>query len=182
MIFSSLPDYRRFSDDALKRLSDGRSTADRLAGMLFNLAILAGLWGAPLYARWVILSDIQETKGLPEAVLGRWPVGDNSLLEFTPDQQIRLFWHGALIETADYRISGDMLEISNFKLQPGDHDLELNRQRYQIAIRADQLIVTPSASGFMPVPHNAAWEGSRLRLTLPHFHGSSVQFPRENRR
>jgi hypothetical protein len=182
MIFSSLPDYRRFSDAALERLREGRSPADRFAGMLFNLAILAGLWGAPLYARWVILSDIQETKGLPEAVLGRWLVGDKSLLEFTPDQQIRLFRDDALIETADYRIIGDTLQISNFKLQPGDHELELNQQRYQISLRAGQLIVTPSTSGFTPVPEHAQWEEGRLRLILPHFHGDSVRFLRENRR
>jgi hypothetical protein len=184
MIFSSLPDYRRFSDAALERIrqDDGRKTFDRLAAMLFNLAILAGLWGAPLYARWMVLSDMHETKSLSEVVLGRWRVGDTSLLEFTLDQQIRLFWHGALIETADYRIIGDMLEISNFKLQPGDHELELNQQYYQIALRTGQLIVTPSTSGFTPVPEHAQWEESRLRLILPHFHGASVQFLRENRR
>jgi hypothetical protein len=73
-MFSSLPDYRRFAEADLQRLRKDhkRNPSNRLGGMMFNLVLLAGLWGVPLYARWFVLSNITSTHPLPEAVLGEW--------------------------------------------------------------------------------------------------------------
>jgi len=182
MIFS-LPSYRRLSEADLERFRNAgdQQSSIRVARALFNILLLAGLWGAPLYARWCVLSDMKETPSLSEAVLGQWRYGDKSLLEFTSDQQIRLSQDGMMIETASYRIVGDVLEIYDFKLQLGHHDLEINQQRYQISILDENLIVRPSAIGFTPVPEHTQWERSGLRMVLPQFHGASVQFRRRDK-
>ena len=182
MIFS-LPSYRRLSEADLDRLSrdEDRNSSNRIARVLFNLLLLAGLWGVPIYARWVFLSDVVGTKSLPNAMLGKWWKDDEVYLEFTADQQIRLFWKGAMIETADYRIFGDMLEVSDITRHPGDRHLSVNPQHYRISIRGHQLDITPSTTGFTPIPERST-EGSTLRLVLPAWHDATVHLRRRAER
>jgi hypothetical protein len=177
MIFS-LPSYRRLSetDLACLRKDDAQQTSTRAARVFFNLLLLVGLWGAPLYARWVVLAD------LPKAVLGKWQHGEKNVLEFTPNYQVRLLRDGDAIETAKYRFAGDVLVLSDFRRQPGDRPLPVDQQGYSISLHGDRLTITPAADWFTPVPDNAAREGSSLRLLLPAFHGASVQFRRANDR
>ena len=40
--------------------------------MLLNLLLLSGLWGMPLYARWLVLADQAMDQPLSEAVVGKW--------------------------------------------------------------------------------------------------------------
>jgi hypothetical protein len=194
MIFS-LPSYRRLSEADLARLrrDDERYPFNRVVRMLLNLLLLSGLWGMPLYARWIVLPDIVgvETKNLPKAILGEWwsdrKFGEwwnehKAVVELTAAQQVRLFWEGALIETADYRIVENVLEVSDFRSQPVDHRLLVNPQRFQISIHGNQLILTPASFGFTPIPENAVWEGSSLRLVLPTWQGWSVTFWRRDNR
>jgi hypothetical protein len=179
----SLPDYRRFAEATIRRIrKDRKRRTDRPARMLFNVLLLAGLWGIPLYGRWLMLSDTDITQDLPEAVLGRWLIGEKGergVLEFTPRKQLRLIRNnGVMIESADYEIVGDALWLSNFKSR-SDHLLPVDHQRYQISIRDDRLIVKPATSGFTHIPEHAADEGpSWLRMELPPWQGVNRQFQR----
>ncbi|MGH7168893.1 MAG: hypothetical protein ACRELF_01065 [Gemmataceae bacterium] len=179
MIFS-LPSYRRLSEVDLDRLrrDEDRDSSNRVARVLFNLLLLMGLWGVPLYARWVLLSDVVGAESLPKAALGKWWKDDKAVLEFTADQQLRLIQNGALIESADYWMLGDTLNVSDFKSQPGNHRLPVSRQCFHISIRDDRLDVTPATTGFTAIPEKAWVEGSSLRLVLPAWHGATVQFRR----
>jgi hypothetical protein len=177
MDFCSMPDYRRRFATALQRIrkDDDSQISNRIVRALSHILILAVLWGVPLYGRWMLLSARSAGPSLSAAVIGKWG-SERSFLEFTPDHQIRLFDDAELIETASYEIAGDVLQISDFKLQPGDEELPLNQQCYRISIVGDQLTITPSTLpgfGFTPVPDNAAWEVSRLRRWLPGSHGTS---------
>ena len=189
----SLPNYRRLSDADLDRLrrDNDRNSSSSVARILFNLLLLAGLWGVPLYARWMLLADVIGAESLPKAILGEWWDdrhhgewwnADKAVLEFTTDQQIRLFWGKALIETANYRIVGNTLEVSNFIHHPDGRHLTVNSQHYQITIYGNRLNVSPSTTGFTPVPENAAEEWSGLRSVLPTSRGAFVRFWRRDKR
>ena len=82
------------------------------------------------------------------------------------------------METADYRIFGDMLEVSEFTRH---RRLSVNPQHYRITIRGDQLTITPSRTGFTPIAERSG-EGSALRWVLPPFSDRSVHFRRQNKR
>jgi hypothetical protein len=186
-MFPSLPNYRRFAETTIQRIRKNRKRkTDRPARMLFNVLLLAGLWGVPLYARWMILSDLNVIQVLSEEVLGKWEMdnkGHKRILEFTL-KQLRLIQNKAITESADYQIVGDALWVSSFKSQPGDHPLPVNQQRYQISIRDHRLIIKPATTGFTRIPENAAWEGpSQLRIiVLPPWQGAISQFQRADNR
>jgi hypothetical protein len=152
--------------------------------MLFNVVLLAGLWGIPLYGRWMILPGVNPTQALAEAMLGKWQIGkegSRSFFEFTPKQLRLVGKKGETIESADYDIAGDVLMLSGFKLQPGDRDLEIGHQCYRISIRGDQFTVTPSDAGFMPI-HRHDWPECRLRELLPRSQGQTREFQRADNR
>jgi hypothetical protein len=181
-MFPSLPDYRRIAEATIQRIrKDRKRTTDRPARMLFNVLLLTGLWGVPLYARWMILSDMNVAQVLSEDILGKWLIGEKGargFLEFTPKRQLRLIQNnGVMIESADFEIVGGALWVSNFKSQPGGHLLPTDHQCYQISIRDDQLIVKPATSGFTHVPVDS-WEEGRLRMVLPPWQGVIRQFQR----
>lgn len=182
-MFSSLPDYPRSAETVLQPPREGNEgkAADRIGRMLFRLAILAGLWGVVLYARWMIVSDMIPAQNLPEAVLGKWQsdrMDGRSFIEFTPNHQLRLVGNGTTIESADYEIVGGELMIWRFQHPPGDRDLELGQQCYQISVRGNQLAVTVSDRGITPIPEHTQFEPSSLRLLLPFWQGYTVQFQR----
>ncbi len=186
-MFSSLPDYRRFAESSLRRLrkDQKRTTSGRLGRIVFNLVLLAGLWGLPLYARWMVVSEMNATLPLSSSLLeGEWRGDDGSVLLFAPSKELRLIEKGTMIESADYRIVDDELEIGGFMRQPGDRFLPVVVQRYQVrfTIRGDRMIIVPAKKGFTPIPEKASEEGSRLRLVLPPFRGISVVFHRADER
>jgi hypothetical protein len=198
-MFSSLPDYRHFADSALQRLGNDpeRKPSTRFGGMVLNLVLLAGLWGLPLYARRIVLSDRNgsesthesTTKTTPESrvnlsedIIGKWQSAGANYLEFTANQQLQLIQNEELIETADYRIVGEVLEVSSFKLQPGDRDLEINQQKYRISIHGDQLALKAADKGFTPIAEKMQWEKSNLRKVLPPWHGPIIRFERADNR
>ncbi len=179
----SLPSYRRFAEATIQRINKARKrkSSDRPVRMLFNVVLLAGLWGLPLYSRWLILPDKNIIQDLPEAVLGRWLIGEKGergVLEFTPKKQLRLIRNGAIIESAEYEIIGDSLWVSDFKSQSRDHLLPVDQQRYEISVYDNRLIVKPATSGFTHIPENSALEGSGLRLVLPPWQIVISQFQR----
>lgn len=180
-MFSSLPDYRRFAESALPRLRKDheRETSNRIGGMAFNIILLAGLWGVPLYARWMILSDRNPTQNLSTEVLGKWRKDDSHILEFTRRGELLLILirNKVVVESADYRIAGDVLEVSGFTQQPENRLLPVNQQRYQLFLRGDRLLIKPATTGFTSIPERAS-EGSGLRLVLPPWSGVTVQFQR----
>ncbi len=182
----SLPSYRRFAEATIQRINKARKrkSSDRPARMLFNVVLLAGLWGIPLYGRWMILTAMNPTQALTEAILGKWRIGKEgswSFFEFTPKQLRLVGKKGEMIESADYDIAGDVLMLFAFKLQPGDHDLEIGQQCYQISIRGDQLTVTPSNAGFTPIDRHD-WPECRLRGLLPRRQGETREFQRADNR
>ncbi len=149
MIFSSLPDYRRFSDAALKRLSEERSTADRLAGMLFNLAILAGLWGAPLYARCVILSDLQSPKDFSNTIRGTWRTtnGSHFVITFTEQGEFLVSWKGRLVDSTRFWFdekNANVVLLGILGEQIRDHKGVLVNCGFQEAVKGDRLFVKRS--------------------------------------
>jgi hypothetical protein len=182
-MFSSLPDYRRFAESALRRLrkDQKRTTCGRLSRIVCNLVILTGLWGLPLYARWMVVSEMNATLPLSWSLLGgEWRSDDGSVLLFTWGDELRLIVNGTMIESANYRIVDDELEIGGFMRHPGDRPLPVVVQRYQVTftIRGDRMTIVPAKKGFTPIPEKASEEGSRLRLVLPPFRGTSVVFHR----
>lgn len=180
-MFSSLPDYRRFAEATLQRLrmDPKQKTSDRLGGMVINIVLLAGLWGVPLYARWLILSDVNSTQPLSEAVLGKWRRDDRDILEFTRRGELHLIRNEVMVESADYRIEGDILEVSGFTEQPDDRPLPVVQQRYQIAIRGARLIIKPAPSGVNWVPDRRHAEGGNsLLFVLPPWSGVTAHFQR----
>jgi hypothetical protein len=191
-MLSSLPDYRRFAEADFQwpRKENDRKTSDRFERMFFNVVLLAALWGGPMYARWMILSDMNITDNitqvplevvlgdLPEAVLGEWRFGAESFLEFTPNHQLELIGSRGIIESADYQIVGDVLKISGFKRQPDNLDLAIVEQCYRISIRGGTLIITPSDSGFTPFDRHTPSEGYLRSVVLPPFYGAIIQYQR----
>jgi hypothetical protein len=175
MIFSSLPDYRRFSDAALQRLREERSTADRFAGVLFNLTILAGLWGAPLYARWMILS---------ESILGTWRTLDGSQfrITFTEDGRFILGWKGIPVETADYRFDNQgksRVVLSHFRAQFSDVKHSLGQECwFDISLTENALYLRRSLD-FRDNPRpGRVWEVGGEHLELPPKQGQSLVLER----
>lgn len=183
-MFSSLPDYRRFAELALPRLrkDNEREPSNRLGSMMLNVVLLAGLWGVPLYARWIVLSDLSLSSNLAAEILGKWRIGDASYLEFTAHHQLRLIVNETLKETAHYRIIGDVLEVSRFTLQPENRTLEINQQNYRVSIHGNQLAATAADVGFTPIPEHAQEERSGLRKVLPPWHGPIIRFRRADNR
>jgi hypothetical protein len=181
-MYDSIPDYRRFAESAMQRVRKNhqRTSSDRLARLLFNVVLLAGLWGVPLYARWLVMSSMNVTQGLSEIILGRWQIVEsgNGFLEFTPKMQVRLVGrNGIVIESADYQIAGEALMVFGFKLQPGNRDLEMEQQQcYRISIRGDQLTIASSDRGFTAIPRHGS--DSHLRRVLPHWVGAIFHFQR----
>ena len=67
MTFSSLPDYRDLSSAAQNQCeADVRRTlSDVICTTLFDLLLLAALWGLPYYLRSVVVADLHERQTLP---------------------------------------------------------------------------------------------------------------------
>lgn len=173
MIFS-LPSYRRLSDMDLARLrrDDERNPSRRAMRMLLNLLLLSGLWGMPLYARWLVVADQARGQPLSEAVLGKWWRDEEVFLEFTPDRHLRLCREEGLIESAEYQIVGDMLWVSDFRRRDL---LAVEPQCFRISLRGNQLILTPAKDGFTARGRD---DRSSLRTVLPAWEGATVQFQR----
>jgi hypothetical protein len=126
MIFS-LPSYRRFAETSINRLrkDDGHATPDRLGAILFNIVLLAGLWGIPFYARWLVQSNVNSRSRAFESFVGTWrtTAGSPFQITFTRDGQFVLSWKGTVIETASYWFhEGNLNEVvmSDFFEQPGN--------------------------------------------------------------
>jgi hypothetical protein len=183
-MFSSLPDYRRFAEADLQRLRKDhkRNPSNRLGGMMFNLVLLAGLWGVPLYARWFVLSNINPTQPLSEAVVGEWRRDEKWTLSFTRTEELQLIEEESIFETAHYQILGDKLLVSGFTRQPDNRLLPVESQCYQISVRGHRLSVEPASIGFTSIPEKGAGGGSWLRKVLPAFHGSTVEYHRADDR
>ncbi len=179
-MFSSLPDYRRFAESALPRLrkDQEQKKTNRLSGMLLNILLLTGLWALPLYARCLVLANLNSPQDLSKDVLGKWQRDDRTILEFTWRGQLRLIGKDGVVESADYRIAGDILEVSGFTRQADDRPLPVNQQRYRIAIRGKRMFMQPALTGFTSVPERASEEGSSLRLVLPPWQSSTAHFQR----
>lgn len=179
MIFS-VPRYRRLSEDDLARLDkdDPRNPSRRLQSALLNILLLAGLWGIPFYGRSVVLSAMNEEM-LRKDIIGKWLTSGGGLLEFTPNERVRLSYDKRVVESAYYSfVGGDIVEIGGFRQQPGDHYMAVEPQWYQISIQGGQLLtVMPSTYGFRP-SLNAAVERSSLCRVLPTSRGDSRQFRR----
>lgn len=189
-MFSSLPDYCRLAESVLPRLrkDSEQRTPNRLRRMALNLVLLAGLWGLPLYARWMVLADRNPPQEMSDSlsqhpsedILGKWRKDEsNSILEFSRKGELRLIGQQEVVESADYRIVGDELEVSGFRQQPDDRLLTVNQQRYQIITRGDRLLIKPAPAGFTSVPldRSHAADGS-LRYVLPPWSGQSSKFHR----
>jgi hypothetical protein len=121
MIFS-VPGYRRLSEEDLARLrkDDPRNPARRLQAAFFNILLLAGLWGLPLYGRSVVLSAMDERKSAPEVIVGsKWRTTDGSdfQIAFTSEGQFVLSWKEAVVATARYSFHEDeenVIVLSDF--------------------------------------------------------------------
>jgi hypothetical protein len=176
-MFPSLPDYRRFAEATIRRTrKDRRRKTDRPARMLFNVLLLAGLWGVPLYARWVILADIGTPKHAHGTIVGTWRATDGShfLITFTADGQFKLLWQDTIIETARYWFNdGNQNEIlvSDFREQPGDR-LVSNEEMwwFRASVEGAKLSITHSFSLHEQLRRKFPWhghrqiEGKRLKL------------------
>jgi hypothetical protein len=134
-MFNSIPDYRRFAEATIQGVCKDRqrTSPDRLARMLFNVILLAGLWGVPLYARWVILADIDKDIAKPEqaqgTIIGKWRAtnGTHFSITFTEDGQFVLSWKEIILETATYWFhqgNQELIVVADFREQPGDHLVE----------------------------------------------------------
>lgn len=183
MIFSSLPDYRRFSDAALERLRDGRSTVDRIAGMLFNLAILAGLWGAPLYARCMILSDVQAPKDFSESLRGTWRTTDGShfVITFTEQGEFRVSWKGRLIDSSRFWFderSANVVLLGLLGEQIRDHKGVFVNCGFWGTVKGDRLFVKRSYDELSQARPGYVWEVEGERLELAPYKGQ--MFVREH--
>jgi hypothetical protein len=150
MIFS-LPNYRHLSEAELNRLrKDDKRTAFRnVANTLFNLLLLAALWGLPYYFCSLVLSGGSDSASPRKAIIGVWrpAAGDGrDAIEFTRDGTFRLSRGGIVGETGHYRfdVHGDVVF---YDLNPPDllHGLDgivPAQYRVTVTIIGDRLSVT----------------------------------------
>ena len=105
MIFS-LPSYRRLSEADLDRLrkDSDENISNRVSRALFNILLLAGLWGLPFYLRSLVQPEASDTIDPSKAIVGRWQSrAQKSLaLEFTRNGDFRLSRQGIVKLTAHY--------------------------------------------------------------------------------
>jgi hypothetical protein len=148
MIFS-LPNYRRLSEADLHRLrKDGEPQAStRLARMVINLLLLAGLWGLPYYLCSQVASGPSDTIDRHEAIIGRWQRVDDSDydLEFTGDGAIHQSRDGIVKWTAHYRFN-ERSDVVIYNITPPlviNHQKEPRAQcRYRLLFTKDGFSVT----------------------------------------
>ncbi len=159
-MFSSLPDYRRFAEATIRciRKDQKRGNFDRPARMMFNVLLLAGLWGVPLYARWVILADIDKDFSIPlrepdpaqGTIVGKWRATDGThfLITFTKDGQFILSWKETILQTARYWFfeeNEEEIVIDDFREQPGDRLIEGNEKWWiRATVKGENLSTTLS--------------------------------------
>ncbi|HEY7155462.1 MAG TPA: hypothetical protein VH575_15980, partial [Gemmataceae bacterium] len=107
-----MPNYRRLSAADLNRLrkDDDRTTSSFVANALFNLLLLAALWGLPYYFCSLVLSKESESANPRKAIIGVWlPAAEDAhdaigrAIEFTRDGEFRLSRGGIVELTAHYR-------------------------------------------------------------------------------
>jgi len=183
MVFS-LPSYRRLSEADLHRLRNdsAQRTSARIARILFNILLLVGLWGLPLYLRSFVSSKpsgtIDPHEAIdPEAIIGRWRSADGSgaVLEFTRDGALRLSREGIVKLTAHYRFN-ERGDIVFYDINPPlviDHQEEPGAQcRYTLRFTGDGFSVTDRGWEF-----DAMWRGSD-RITVGPVLFSSNHFKR----
>ena len=179
MIFS-LPSYRRFAEASMKHLrkDDGRATSDRLGAMLFNIALLASLWGVSLYARCLVLSNVNNRARAFEHFVGTWRTTDGSHFQitFTRHGQFVLSWKGTIVETADYWFNdGNQNEvvISDFFEQPGNRAVGNEMCWLHVSATREKLSTKISFSLDEQWRKTASWhghwqiEGETLSLASP---------------
>lgn len=176
MIFS-LPSYRRFAEASIYRLrkDDGRVTPDRLGAIFFNIVLLTGLWGIPLYARWLVQSNVNSRSRAFESIVGTWrtTAGSPFQITFTRDGQFGLSWKGTVIETASYWFhEGNLNEVvmSDFCEQPGNRAIR-NAMCWFHASATKEKLSTSFSFNFdeqrqREVPKRSHWkiEGEELSL------------------
>jgi len=159
-MFHSIPDYRRFKEDAVQRVRKDRqrTSPDRLGRMLFNVMLLAGLWGVPLYARWVILADIDKQIAKPEqppeeaqgTIVGKWRATDGThySITFTKDEQFILSWKETILETAHYWFfeeDEEEIVIDAFHEQPGDRLIVGDEKWwFRATVKGEKLSTSPT--------------------------------------
>lgn len=176
-MFSSLPDYRRFAETTIRRIrKDRKRMTDRPAVMMFNVLLLAGLWGVPLYARWLILANNDRSEHVPETIVGKWRTTDGShfSITFTADGHFELSWKEAIIETARYWFRDKNQHeamIADFREQPGDRVVEGEEKWwFRVIIERNKLSTTFSISHREQVRKQTIWhrypeiDGKRFRL------------------
>jgi hypothetical protein len=185
-MFSSLPDYRRFAEAALQRIRKDhkQKSSHRLSGMLFNILLLAGLWGLPLYARWVVVPDIHRSTSEPPSLIGKWQAmnGSHFSITFSADGQFVVSWKETVLETARYwfadRDQKDVL-LFDFRKQPGNQPLaEEKRCWFSVSFAGKRLKTAISLFSVDEFDRDrikpeslAHWEmeGEALRLYLADF-------------
>jgi len=177
MIFS-LPNYRRLSEADLARLrkDDKRTVSRYVANTLFNLLLLAALWGLPYYFCSLVLSrESNSTKSREsnstnprEAIIGVWWPVDRGAIEFTRDGKFRLWQGGIVTLTAHYGFDhhGD---IVLYNLNPPaviDHKEAADAQfRFTVTFTGDDTVTI-----------TGGWsENKHSRLSLPGSHFKRVK-------
>jgi hypothetical protein len=164
MVFS-LPSYRRLSDADLHRLRNNseQQTSTRLTRILFNILLLVGLWGLPLYLRSFVSSKPFDTIDPHEAIIGRWQDVDHSsyVLEFTRDGAFHLSRDGIVKRTAHYRFN-ERGDVVLYEIKPPliiDHHEGADAQcRYRFRFTRDGLSVTDQGWEFEEI-----WRGPEPR-------------------
>lgn len=178
MIFS-LPSYRRFAEASIDRLrkDERHATTDRLGVILFNILLLAGLWGTPFYARWLVQSNvIGRAKAVEHLnLIGTWRTTDGShfRITFTRDGQFVLSWKRTIVETASYWFhDGNPNEVvmSDFFEQPGNRAIGEAMCWFHVSATEEKLSTTFSFTldeeWRREVPKRSLWKIGGEKLSL----------------
>ena len=168
-MFSSMPDYRRFAEAALQRLRKDptRKTCNRWERMLLNVVLVTGLWGVPLYARWVVLSDIDRPEDVAEGIVGKWRATDGShfSIAFTAEGQFVLSWKETIVETARYWFNDgkqDEIVLADFREPPDERPIEEEGMWwFQVFLEGKKLSITHSHSLHEQWRRRVPWHSSR---------------------
>jgi hypothetical protein len=187
MMIFSLPNYRHLSEAALERLrkDDGRQSSGRATGILFNVLLVAGLWGVPLYGRWVVLSHRTGPMDLREAILGKWRATEDSrfTITFTEDGRFVLMCKNMIFATARYRIGEqekDEVKLDRFPKPGGEGPIpQEERCWFRAAVTEGALHITPSVDRWNgAVRQGKSWQCDDDRLELPPLNGGPAIFQR----
>lgn len=184
MIFS-LPNYRRLSEADLDRLrKDDKQTVSRwVAHTVFNLMLLAALWGLPYYFCSLVLSKESDSASPRKAIIGAWrPVAGHGhdAIEFTRDGEFRLSRDGIVELTTHYSFDEfGYIWLYNWNPPRVNDDKQAAdaEYRFRVTFTGDGA-VTFTEGFYFAVPHQEAnaIDLQRLRLGLPGRVGQNEHF------